>query len=222
VQTRLHLFPRDPFVDRQEWLKKLKITLYDPKEKTAAALKAAGVPHDLIANSAALTELREGLLLIGEGISLREERGLAEALVAAAAGGTPVICLAPVDGAFPLAGETFKQAGSFGLQRSAIITQLDKRLDAEAWLGGHKVVASRLALRGEGAAVTAEVDPAQGDWPWLDIPFARTPGRLVVCGFGLIEAWDAGPAPRFLLARILEHCDPKSSRPLPESEGNKP
>jgi len=210
--ARVIAFPKDPFLDRGQWLKGLKITLYDPKEKTAAVFKSAEIPHETIVNAAALSEIKEGILVIGEGLSLREERGLAEVLVAAAAGGLTVLCLAPAEGSLPLAGDDFKKAKSFACRKESIITELDKRLDAQAWSGGRKVVASRLALRGEGPGVAAEVDLDQGDWPWLDVAFARTPGRLVVCGFGLVEAWDASPTPRFLLARILEHCETKSSK----------
>src|SRR5262249_17774158 len=42
----LWIFPRDPFSDRVEWLKKLKITLYDPKGNTAKVFTAANIPFE--------------------------------------------------------------------------------------------------------------------------------------------------------------------------------
>ena len=78
---KVWIFPPDPFADRSQWLKGLKITLFDPERKTADVLEKAGVPFMFTKNPSALDELNEGLLVIGEGISWRDYRGLGESMV---------------------------------------------------------------------------------------------------------------------------------------------
>ena len=63
----LWIYARDPFLDRSQWLKDLQLTLYDPAGKTAAVFDKAHVPFRELRNTAALAELQEGLLVIGEG-----------------------------------------------------------------------------------------------------------------------------------------------------------
>ena len=87
------IFPREPFTDRSRWLQGLKITLFDPDGKTADVLEKARVPFTLTKNTAALGELREGLLVIGEGTAWRDYRSLGATIVKAAARGVPVLCL---------------------------------------------------------------------------------------------------------------------------------
>ena len=42
----LWIFPKDAFADKSEWLKKLKIALYDPKGDTAKVFDKAKVPFE--------------------------------------------------------------------------------------------------------------------------------------------------------------------------------
>jgi hypothetical protein len=42
-----------------------------------------------------------------------------------------------------------------------------------------------------------------GDWPWVTVDYPETKGRFVFCGFNIVENWNRGPAPRYLLNRIL-------------------
>ena len=79
-ERTLWVFPDDPFVNRRVWLKALKITLFDPEKTTAEALKKLEVPFEESNNVAALAELKEGLLLIGEGVSFKDYPDLPEAL----------------------------------------------------------------------------------------------------------------------------------------------
>lgn len=98
------IFPRDPFAGRSQWLKGLKITLFDPGGKTADVLEKARVHFAFTKNTAALGDLRDGLLVIGEGTPWRDYRALGEAAVKAAARGVPVLCLAPGEGSLVLPG----------------------------------------------------------------------------------------------------------------------
>ena len=89
---------------------------------------------------------------------------------------------------------------------------LDKRLDATSWPPDGKVVASSLAVRSRREVVVADAVAGDTAWPWLELRFPGDRAKLVVCGFGIVSHWEAGPAPRFLLARILEFLDGKENR----------
>jgi hypothetical protein len=207
-EKNMWIFPADPFFNRTQWVAGLKITLYvsDAKSKTADALRSLKVPFAEVANPIALADLKEGLLLVGEGVSFKDDAGLAEALILAASRGMSVLCLAPKDGVFPLPGADngLPAPGRLSLERQDIISKLDKRLDAVAWAPGVAVVFRSLAVRAEDGKVICEIQDGTKGWPWLQVDYPDKKGRLILCGFPIIQAWTAGPTPRYLLARLFE------------------
>ncbi|WP_254508103.1 hypothetical protein [Anatilimnocola floriformis] len=209
----LHIFPRDPFHDRKETLKKLQIKLYDPAGKTAKVLTAAEFPYEQIFNVAAISELQEGILLVGEGVSFREERALD--LLLPVAHDIPVLCLAPTAGEFELPKPGAKKF-SIAMQGTSFIHQLDKQLDDEQWLDKPVATKQSLSLTGRGADIAVEVATGDG-WSWFELQFAPKPrdsqtrqAKLVVVALPLIEYWDAGPTPRFLFSKLIDCVTPNS------------
>src|SRR5690606_23449963 len=96
------LFARDPFANRREWLKQQQLVLYDPAGETAECFANADIPFELVANLSAIESVPTKLIVVGEGVSFREDRGLPELLCQRVEQGTPVLCLAPTQGEFPL------------------------------------------------------------------------------------------------------------------------
>ena len=210
LRKTLWVFPRTPFADRAEWLKQLKIHLFDPAGKTREILEKAGVPFAEAGNAASLAELREGMVIIGEGTSFEDHRGLPEIMVRAAAKGVPVLCLAPSEGRLVLPGTEeaeLPKPTALALRGNDVITELDKRLDALAWPPDGKVATRTMTVKADRGRVVAEMAEGGAAWPWVEARFAERRGRLIVCGFGIIRAWEAGPSPRFLFARLLERLD---------------
>jgi len=76
----IHIYPRNPFADRAQWLKQRSIALYDPQGKTSQVFDRVGIPHKKLGGAAALEEIDRGLVVIGEGVSLSEHPSLADAL----------------------------------------------------------------------------------------------------------------------------------------------
>ena len=215
----LWLYAKNPFVDRTEWLEELKITLYDPTddEKTTDIFDGAEIPYKTVRNVGAFESLEEGMLVVAEGVSLEDHRGLGPAMTAVAARGIHVLCLAPSDGSFSLPGadnddEAAPMPQRVSYRRQDVVTELDKRLDAEAWPPDGNVISSRLAIKGDRDEVLAEVSESRQAWPWIEIQFPGDGATLLICGFGLIEHWDDGPTPRFLLARIFERLNPPQEK----------
>jgi hypothetical protein len=215
AERTLWIFADDPFYNRTKWFEGLKITLFDSdaKSKTGEALKAlkslkdVKAPFEEARNPAALAAVKEGVLVIGEGVSFKDEAGLAEAMIEAANRGVSVLCLAPKDGSFPLPGADngLPVPGGLSFARQDIITKLDKRLDALAWAPENLIVARSLSIKTEDGKVVADVVDGAKGWPWLQLEYPDKKARLVVLGFPLIPSWENSPTPRYLLARMLEH-----------------
>ncbi|MHC4399799.1 MAG: hypothetical protein ACYTG0_08975 [Planctomycetota bacterium] len=208
LEKTLWIFPEDPFANRSQWLKQSRIRLFDPVGKTRQVFQQAGIPFSQTHNVDSLSSLNEGLLVIGEGTSLEEYRGLSQIMVKTAAKGVPVLCLAPSNGQFDVPGTEgadLPRPTRLVLRSSDVIRELDKRLDARAWPPEGKVAAGGLVVISDRGHVIARVVEGELGWPWLEAGFSAKRGKLIVCGFGLVKKWDAGPTPRFLLARLLEY-----------------
>jgi hypothetical protein len=202
------IFADNPFPERKDWLKELDIQLFDPEKKTAERLENAGMPFSLVANVDALAE-GKGLIIVGEGVSLKDYRSLSENMIKAAAAGRTVLCLSLAAGELvvPGMGEVdLPQPSSIRFDRGDAIRKLDKRLDARAWPPDGKLNSRSIKLTDERNIVNGEVAQSGGGWTWVDMNF-ESHGRLLVCGMDIIGKWDDTPAARYLLAALLEEMD---------------
>jgi hypothetical protein len=166
----------------------------------------------------AVAELKEGVVIIGEGTSFKEEKGLAAELQKRAAAGLVVLVLAPKEGEVIVPGVGGPAGGLDNLTfRREIVRKLDKRLDPDGWLPDGKAVASTIAIKNGDDGVIGEVAAGPGGWPWIEANYGK--GRWAVCGLAIIAKWDAGPTPRFLFARMLEYLtDSETEKPKKENE----
>jgi hypothetical protein len=190
---------------RGEWVKRLNLAVFDPRQHTAPRLREMGFIYRSLANSEEIGSLEHGILIVGENTSFRAYPNLAEYLFAAAARGIGVVCLAPVDGTWQLpdrtAGDGVSGAASIELNGKDVLAEFDKRLP------GNVPIAKHFALCAKQDAVVLSVDEHVG-WEWCDIRYDKRPGRLLLCGFGLISSWEGNPGPRLFLLRILENLNP--------------
>lgn len=222
LEKPLWIFPENPFANRSQWLKQLQIRLFDPVGKTRQVFEKTAIPFTETRNVDSLSALEEGILVIGEGTPLEEYRGLPRIMIETAAKGIPVLCLAPANGQFPVPGmeeADLLRPSRIALRRADVIGELDKRLDARAWPPDGKVAAGSLALKSDRDRVIARVVEEDAGWPWLEVRFAQGRGKLIVCSFGLVRKWNAGPTPRFLFARLLEYLNAGEEGPIPAARG---
>ncbi|MFM9961820.1 MAG: hypothetical protein ACKV2Q_11415 [Planctomycetaceae bacterium] len=214
------VFSRDPFVDRREWLQSLKLSVFDPPGETVKLLKESDVPHERLRTRGAVDDVNEGIVIVGEGVSLKKHDGLIDDLRSLAARGVSVLCMASADGEFRLSPDK-PWAASVQLRRSDVIRDLDKRLDAAWWPTGPS---HRQGLRVEAMddEVIAKISDNAKAWPWAEWEyeidtgsdrqdFSPTRPRFVWCGFGIVSAWDDGPTPRYLFVKLLERLSMNSS-----------
>jgi hypothetical protein len=215
LERPLWIFPRDPFVDRKKALSALPISLFDPERKTAVLFENAGIAVHEVRQVESLDDVTGGLIVIGEGISFRDYRGLPARMLAAAARGNHVLCLAPAAGAIELTGADGTAGGAalaLSLRRGDVIGEFDKRLDARAWPTDGKVIAASVTLIGERGPVSAEVIRNDQGWPWLEVEYSRG-GRFILCGFAFADHWDSGPAPRYVFKHLLNRATMKNIKP---------
>ncbi|MBN9521193.1 hypothetical protein J0H58_22180 [bacterium] len=218
LEHDLTVFPRDPFTDRTEWLKGLDLRLFDPKGTTAKVLTAAKVPFEEIRTVDALADVKVGVVVVGEGTSFKDERGLGAALPKLAASGVAVLVLAPADGELPVPGLGGPVGGlgevAFGRE---MVRRLDKRLDPDGWAGDGPTVTRTIAVKPGEDGIVGEVAVGNVGWTWAEARQSPGRGRWLFCGLAVVTKWDAGPTPRFLFARMLEHLTgPESGNPKKE------
>jgi hypothetical protein len=216
----VRIFHPNPFVNQLKVLSELKIVLYDPDPaaRTTSLLKELEVAFEEEKNLAALVERKAGVVIVGEGVSFKEEPGMAETLLKLARHGQTVLCLAPAAGTLPVPGTERDGGEDVSFFRRDIIKKLDKRLDTADWSKDGQVIASTLALKAVEGSVVAEVVAGSGGWPWLQVDYPESKGRLIVCGFAVVAQWQANPTPRYLLAKMLE----PPSEPRPSGSGPSP
>ena len=200
------IYPSDPLIQKQSWIEELSISLYDPDGKTADQFKAAGIPFERVGTLASIGNVEEGFLVIGEGLSLKVQRGMFDVLAETASREIPVLWLASTEGAFPLpfaAEEDLPQPDRVLMDRAAVIKRFDKRFDDQAWgTQGNPAVNSLQIVRSR-TGIEMEVTESSSGWSWLEMHYGES-GVLVWCGLGIIERWEESPTPRYLLVRIFE------------------
>ncbi|MBI1311017.1 hypothetical protein GC176_06890 [bacterium] len=228
-ERTLWLFPRKPLFGRSAWAESLDLDLFDANGKTAEALASIDLPSQALRawNSvrigAASDEANQnGILLVGEGAALGNG-SLIETAVEAALAGRRVIVLAPRDGSFEMPGLSEDatrgdvRAGEVRITRNSVITEFDKRLDTQAWLGvGNRVPFRGLRIEAVRGRLRADITGDGNGWPWIELRYPGSGGVLIVCGFRIVEHWEHGPTPRYLLVRMLESLSRTEPAVVPE------
>ena len=205
LEQPIYVFGRDPAAERKQWLRELDLRLFDPSGETARRLDELAWPYRRIANPAAFAAVGGGALIVGEGCSLRENRGLLDAAIRAAAGGARVVVLAPADGAFAPPGPAAGGPGPAALhfRGAEFVRELDKRFD---------VPPARAAFRLGGTRAGAEVAVvSSGGWAFVEARWDNG-GALTLAGPGVLETWEISPVPRHLLVRLLEWATAKQEK----------
>lgn len=196
----------DAFAGRKKWLEALKLALYDPVGETAPVFEKSKIPFTKIATLAAVDQLTEGILVIGEGVDLTKAPGLNDSMFQLVRREIPVICLAPQNGELPYPAAEGSGAVAVRFDGDGIVKELDKRLSAAAWSCDGATTVQRFVpttIRGE---IGLRLSGQASGWPWIEAVYPRKT-KLILCGYPLIATWQREPAARYLLARILESLD---------------
>lgn len=208
IKRTVRLFNKDPFVQKKNELIATGIALFDPVGKTAAVFESANIPFIRVQGLDSINGFTGRVLIVGEGTPISNYRGLANMLLQLASSGVPVLCLAPSSGEFPLNAflhKPLEQPNTLLLKRQDVIGDLDTKLDFLSWPPNGKVVATSLQLVTDKNGVAGKVSVNDTGWVWMEIDFGPNKGKFVFAGFAIIEKWNTGPVPRFLLDKLLNH-----------------
>lgn len=200
------------FVQRKEELSRFKIYLFDPLKHSEKIFKSAGIPFAPVYRPETISELKRAFLIIGEGISLKNYRGLADMMIEAASAGNIVLCMKPQQGTIQhpdILSADAVGASSVHLHDNNIIRFLDKRLDMAAWSPQGRIAVCSINLVSGNNRIKGDLTCDGKGWPWFELDFEKSGGKFLLCGFGIIEAWDGEPAPRYLLDRIFQYLNKK-------------
>ncbi len=182
----------------------MRISLLDITGETAEVFERSEIPFTRLPSIAAVDGVDQGLVIVGEGVSLRQQRGLIEALQRAAQRGVSVLCLAPSEGDFDLTQPNESQSAPLQVEfeQAGVLQRYDKRFALLPTI-------SPLAIESRKTNVVVKTAAESGGWSWLSMTYAAKdstakPAKLIVCGFGLIRDWDTSPVPRYLLVRLFD------------------
>ncbi|MDA3798435.1 MAG: hypothetical protein PF692_05065 [Kiritimatiellae bacterium] len=208
-------FSQDTFVDMNKWLKSLDIVLFDPEKTTAELFDNLKIPYRFTKNTDALTEINQGIVIVGEGVSLNENKGLWNVLVDVASRNVPVLCLALRDGEMKIPGigttDNSPKPSALTIKRYQAITDLNKSLDRQSWCGERMVASQSVIFKGERDQVIASIEEGSKNWLWLEQSFEGSTAKLVLCQFQIIKNWKQSPVPQYLLLNILENMCPQKT-----------
>ncbi|MDR0337485.1 MAG: hypothetical protein LBI18_10385 [Planctomycetaceae bacterium] len=196
----------DPFENRNEWFTRHPIALYDPKGKTAIAMKNLDFPYRQLNSFADIASTETETIIVGEGISFEKSRGLAELLYEKAASGCGVLVLAP-NGAIPINFES----PIFSLQLlenpQTIFPQTSHHRTLEGWiLQGQKEGTFLVPHSAQQSKASSSILEAQreskivfGNPRLLDVVFiqnddfqAKPSGRIIIEKFLCLSEKNAG------------------------------
>jgi len=195
AEHKITVFSRDVLSDRRRWAEGLAVSLYDPPGETAKALDRIEFPYRRLTNLGSLSTVARGMVVVGEGIDLENQRGLDQTLYQIATGGVPVLLLAPAAGslAAPDRGpERFElRAPAVGrLIEPCVINDLERKTGFV------------LAVRSGRPVLQVIGEPRS--YAWIDLEFNAARARFVAIGWGLLDGWDDYPAPRYFFVALLE------------------
>jgi len=204
-QGLLWAFSEQPFDPERKLSSSRSLLLYDPEGRTDAALRSISLVHESLERPSLLDGVTNALILVGEGVSLTSERGLAERLAAAVVRGNRVLLLAPSEGQLepPSAWRVLLAGNAQDVLRKQEAKTLTYKLDLNRWPPDGNAIRMRFHLVAERDAAVFDVTPNAGCEAvgWDD---AASGGRFLACGLGIISKWSETPAARWLLAEMVE------------------
>lgn len=234
------VYPTDPFRQRIDLPESEKLIVFDPSGNTAARLKSSNISFRAERRVDALNDLQEGIIIVGEGTSFRQYRGLGPILRAAASRGVRVLCLSPAAGAIPLSepvksasasvkesegdGSSIQKPDESGgspqdvaalrkleCRQSDVLHDFDRHLDAFAWRGVSSMSDTSLQITGKSGSTSMEFSDTPGGWLWVDAEYVGG-GRIVCTSLQMIRHWESGPGPRHAFWNCLSRIATPQAR----------
>lgn len=207
----LWVFSRQPVAPGHNPVAPRTLRLYDPEGRTDAAFQELDLAFESVPRLDLVTELRDSVLVVGEGLSLEAERGLLDTMVEAVRNGNEVLLLAPVEGTLRLPAWHRLVAGTLNDVFPRPQPPAGARAPNPALLVPREsgTLFRLVGLRDDVGFEVVREDGAQAVG-WDD---ALSGGRFRACGLPIVEHWKTSPAARWLLVELLDHFTKKGTLP---------
>ncbi|MFK7776638.1 MAG: hypothetical protein QM501_00775 [Gimesia sp.] len=186
---------------------KKQIVLYDPVGTTRKLFSAVDVSHRVIHREAEFADVRDSIILIGEGISWSESRTLSQTIRQCLQRENQVICLCPEDGKISLTDlldSDLNFAGQLQFSDSRIIQKLIPGVLKSSLQTDGELESKTLHLAGMRNGISLEVQKNAEGWIWMEYQQPNLNSQFIVCMLPVVSKWNDGPLPRHLLAAILK------------------
>jgi hypothetical protein len=222
--VQLFVYPADPFQQRISLPEADQFVVFDPSGNTADRLKSLKLSFRSERRIDTLSDLHDGILIIGEGTSFRQYRGLGNILRTAASRGVRILCLSPTMGTVLLDEHTESHSNAdlnssglnttpqdtdsasgrqvvvSGLRRlecrhADVLREFDRYLDVSAWRGVPSMSETSLQIAGKSGSISVDFSEQPAGWVWIDAEYAGG-GRIVFTSLQMIRHWESGPGPR--------------------------
>jgi|GEM_PF-2853692 len=191
-QQKLWVYPKGFFAERQR-RRSGTLQVYDPVGRTVEWLDQHDFPHLRVSDP---ERVGDGVLLVGEGLSVREHPGLFDQLRRFAASGARIVCLAPRGTEALFAGST--------LAPPSVATLSDKRILRRVAPGVDEADFSFRFFQGPpGLGLSHGSEQAEAGWMWLELGYPGG-GMMMVCGVELTASVSRSTPNLVLLDGILK------------------
>lgn len=211
IEHEVFVFPKNPFEHKTKFLKNARIYLYDPVGETEEVFEQFDIPHELLHDQAAIENLPDGIVVVGEGLDPDSHSNLPSVICEAASRGINVIWLAPKAGRF-----VFKMDDpvltNLSMGAESEILRFDRRFDARNW-NGVSCVETTFLINQENAVVELTSQIHHRGWSWIKIQsnerFVQEPD-IVICGHRIVQHWERSAVARHLLWHLFDELVPSN------------
>ncbi len=205
------VFDSHPLQSHTECLRQTNIYVFDPFDKTKHFLKNNQLKVISIDSVEGLFHIQNSIIVIGEGTIFKNHRGLCSGIYHAIISGNSILCIGCSEGSLELTPSTpsFVEPTQIKFINSDIIESFDKRIDKTVWYPGKNFIKTSVSIDCLRTFTYLKLKNGTEDWPWVAIDYEKNKGRLIVCGFGIIENAHKSAAAPYLLAKILTEMKEK-------------
>lgn len=206
-ESKLIIYGPDLLLENRHFYRQLNIQLFDPIGKTSKLFDKLKIPYQARSKSQLINLTEKGLVVVGAGIDLDQQRGLIKALIEHASNGQRVLILQPITGDFPisdLSTNTGIQVSTMSFMNDSVVGSFAKDYD---WITDTSIKNQGLSILNHRQTVLARIAKYnKNNWDWLHIKFDQSRGQLMICMLPFDRYIDFGPVPQIIFSRLLAYA----------------
>ncbi|MCP3873622.1 MAG: hypothetical protein GY699_10770 [Desulfobacteraceae bacterium] len=200
-QFPLTIFSQNGLLDNGEYLKKLKILLFDPIGTTSNTFQNIKIPHTTISKKELWNLSDPKFIVLGSGIVF-DQYNLSSRIIELAQKGSRILLFEPSSGNFSMA-EFSKglRPNVLAFADHHIIKSFSKPF---RWIDNDPKQQYGLTLvRYRNSIMVQVVENKQKEWDWLYVNYAQSNGKIILCTIPIIEYVNDSPVAQIIMKQLL-------------------